>query len=379
MGVTGQPTETLKSVLRVATFAVLTLSFAGYASREAVGESMKPSNGLIAFADAPGRQPGPKASQYAQIYTISPDGGSRKQLTTGKPGNFFPAWSPSGKQLAFSSIRHRKREIWIIDSGGENERLLTSGFLPAWSPDGRLLALTRPDAKGRRQIWTIGVDGKGEQQLTSEGLNHCPAWSPKGDKIAYWSGDARGFGQVWVMRSDGTRPRQLTRSVKSDYTPGGSSANAPAWLFNERIAYWSGIEHRYGQVWTMKADGTDPKQLTTAPAPASSDNPTWSPDGRRILFDTNRRRRPEIWVMNADGSDQRVLVSDLKVIPMRTSWQPVFPVESSNTTTLRGIHQRPNCFVSPLLTSTMSYQLSSVSHQLQEIRGPLPASCLAES
>ena len=190
----------------------------------------------------------------------------------------------------------------------------------------------RPDAKRRPQIWIIGVDGRDEQQLTSEGFNHVPTWSPKGDKIAYWSGDARGFGQVWVMRSDGTHPRQLTHSEKSEYAPDGSSANAPAWLFSKRIAYWSGIEHRYGQIWTMNADGSNRKQLTTEPAPASSDNPTWSPDGKRILFDTQRRKRPEIWIMNADGSDQRALVSDVKVIPMRTSWQPVFSVESSNQT-----------------------------------------------
>ena len=332
MGITRQSTNKLTHVMRAATFAILSLNFAACVSGEAVGQSPKPSNGLIAFADAPGQRPGPRATQYAQIYTISPDGKNRKQLTTGKPGNFFPAWSPSGKQLAFVSIRNHKREIWIIDSSGKNERLITSGFLPAWSPDGKKLAVTRFDAKRRRQIWTIGVDGKGERQLTSKGSNHCPAWSPKGDKIAYWSGDARGSGQVWVMASDGTHPKQLTHSKKTKYTPDGSSANAPAWLFNKRIAYWSGIEHRYGQVWTMNADGADRKQLTAAPAPASSDNPTWSPDGKRILFDTNRRRRPEIWVMNADGSDERVLVSDLKVIPMRTSWQPVFSVKPSNKT-----------------------------------------------
>ncbi len=289
-----------------------------------------PSNGLIAFANAPGRRPGPRANPYAQIYTITPDGGNRKQLTTGEAGNFFPAWSPDGKQLAFTSIRNHKHEIWIIDSSGKNERFITSGLLPAWSPDGKQLAITRPQVNGQRQIWIIGADGKGERQLTSEGLNHCPAFSPEGDRIAYWSGDARGFGQVWIMNSDGTQKRPLTRPRKNEYSPDGSSANAPAWLFSERIAYWSGIEHRYGQVWTMSADGSDQKQLTDEPAPASSDNPTWSPDGKKILFDTQRRRRPEIWVMNADGSDQRVLLSDLTVIPMRTSWQPVFSAAPSD-------------------------------------------------
>jgi TolB protein len=317
-------------VLSILILGILCLGIEGRTSGEPVTVGRALSNGLIAFADAPDQRPGPQAMQYAQIYTISPDGGNRKQLTTGRPGNFFPAWSPNGEQVAFVSIRNQKREIWIIDSSRKNERLITSGFLPAWSPDGRRLAITRLQANRQRQIWIIGVDGRDERQLTLEGSNHCPAWSPKGDKIAYWSGDERGVGQVWVMRSDGTQKRQLTHRRKNEYTPDGSSANAPAWAFSEQIAYWAGREHRYGQIWTMNPDGSNQKQLTDEPAPASSDNPAWSPDGKKILFDTQRRKRPEIWVMNSDGSDERVLVSDVKVIPMRTSWQPVFSVESSN-------------------------------------------------
>lgn len=332
MGITRQSIRNVRCVLRVTTFVTLSMSIAAGASGESAPHSAKPSNGLIAFADAPGRTPGPQAMPYAQIYTITPDGKSRKQLTTGKAGNFFPAWSSDGKRLAFVSIRNHKREVWVVDANGKNERLITSGFLPAWSPDGRKLAITRFTAKKQRQIWTIGVDGKGERQLTSEGNNHCPAWSPKSDKIAYWSGNARGFGQIWVMRSDGGKKRQLTRPEKSQYTPDGSSAKAPAWAFSRQIAYWSGREHGYGQIWTMNADGSGRKQLTDTPVPTSCDNPTWSPDGKRIFFDTNRRKRREIWVMNADGSGGRALVSDLNVVPMRTSWEPVFSVESSGKT-----------------------------------------------
>ena len=97
----------------------------GRTAGEPIAAGRTPSNGLIAFANAPGRRPGPRANPYAQIYTITPDGGNRKQLTTGEAGNFFPAWSPDGKQLAFTSIRNHKHEIWIIDSSGKNERFIT--------------------------------------------------------------------------------------------------------------------------------------------------------------------------------------------------------------------------------------------------------------
>jgi Tol biopolymer transport system component len=73
----------------------------------------------------------------------------------------------------------------------------------------------------------------------------------------------------------------------------------------------------------MDQDGRNKTQLTRAPAPASSDNPVWSPDGTKLLFDTNRRGTAEIWVIDADGSNERVLISDVRVIPARASWQPV--------------------------------------------------------
>ncbi len=81
-----------RPVLCILTAGILCFCLEGRTSGEPITEGRALSNGLIAFADAPDRRPGPQANQYAQIYTITPDGGNRKQLTTGKPGNFFPAW-----------------------------------------------------------------------------------------------------------------------------------------------------------------------------------------------------------------------------------------------------------------------------------------------
>jgi TolB protein len=74
----------------------------------------------------------------------------------------------------------------------------------------------------------------------------------------------------------------------------------------------------------MDQDGSNKMQLTKAPAPASSDNPVWSPDGTKLLFDTNRSGTAEIWVIDADGSNEQALISDVRVVPARASWQPVW-------------------------------------------------------
>jgi Tol biopolymer transport system component len=58
------------------------------------------------------------------------------------------------------------------------------------------------------------------------------------------------------------------------------------------------------QIYSMKTDGTDVKQLTTA---GPNFGPRWSPDNLQIVFRSARNAADEIWVMNADGSNQTKL------------------------------------------------------------------------
>src|SRR5262245_13500018 len=293
-----------------------------WAAAGAQGRMRPPGNGLIAFADAPASAPGPQASRDAHIFTIDSHGANRRQLTRGPAGYAAPAWSPEGERIACVRLIADTPHIWILDKDGVPQQRVAVGHLPAWSPDGKRLAISRPH-EGVPQVFVVDLASGREQQLTKRGSHAVAVWSPRGDRIAYWSGDEKGFGQIWTMASDGTQKKQLTFPVKDLYTPEGSSANAPAWLYSRRIAYWAGIEHAYGQIWVMNADGSGKKQLTRAAAPASSDNPVWSPDGAKLLFDTNRSGTPEIWVIDADGSNERALVRDVRVIPARASWQPV--------------------------------------------------------
>ncbi|MDQ2747784.1 MAG: S9 family peptidase [Acidobacteriota bacterium] len=75
-----------------------------------------------------------------QIYTVSTDGGSPKQITQDAKSSSAPRWSPGGKRLAYTT----GGQIWTMDINGDNRRQITkistSAGNPIWSPDGKSIA-----------------------------------------------------------------------------------------------------------------------------------------------------------------------------------------------------------------------------------------------
>lgn len=300
------------------------------------------TNGLIAFTlrDPAGR---------LQVFTQRPDGTDRRQLTF-DGDNGRPDWSPDGTRIAFGHIEDGRRRSWVavMDADGSNLRRLAEGSPdPDWSPDGTRIAFSHPapapGGKVGSQIWVMNADGSGPRQVTRSGtFKGGPSWSPDGTRMAFILVGNPGSPtdprpQIGVMNADETGERVLTTgmrvNVRQDPADGtvtvletANDANAPAWSpVDDRIAFWSGIETQYGQVWTIRADGTGGAQLTEDPTHRNSDDPSWSPDGRLILFSTGRSGRNELWVMDAaDGRNER-RVSDIDAgpFPGRASWQPV--------------------------------------------------------
>ena len=61
------------------------------------------------------------------------------------------------------------------------------------------------------------------------------------------------------------------------------------------------------QIYTVKPDGTDLKQLTRGNY--FSGTPSWSPDGKQIAYGTEPQGKPEVWIMNADGTNQHAITT----------------------------------------------------------------------
>jgi Tol biopolymer transport system component len=96
------------------------------------------------------------------------------------------------------------------------------------------------------------------------------------------------------------------------------------------------------QVFTLRADGTDPRHV--AP-PNWSASPDWSPDGRRLVFDRSNGANPStVHLAQGDGTGSRLLV--------QSAGRPHDPVWSPDGRTILfwlavvgtpGASRRPGC------------------------------------
>jgi WD40 repeat protein len=85
-------------------------------------------------------------------------------------------------------------------------------------------------------------------------------------RIAFWRAD----GHIYSVKPNGTGLLDLGPGITPAYSPNGT-----------RIAFALN-----GEVWTMKADGTDRRRVTTLAS--SESGPTWSPDGTKLAFASDR-------------------------------------------------------------------------------------------
>jgi dipeptidyl aminopeptidase/acylaminoacyl peptidase len=75
-----------------------------------------------------------------QIYVMSTEGGSMKQLTNGSGSATSPRWSPDGKRIAYVT----GGQVWTMESDGDHKdqvtTIATNAAGPVWSPDGKWIA-----------------------------------------------------------------------------------------------------------------------------------------------------------------------------------------------------------------------------------------------
>ena len=231
--------------------------------------------GRIVFASA--------APGNFDIFSVEPDNSGLLNLTNSPDQEWDPELSPDGMRIAFSRRRvgSNSADIWTmrVDGSGQQRLIRELGGPidrdPAWSPNGSRIAWTRTvGGINSSQVWTMEADGSGRTRLTSVvpgRYDHSPVWSPDGSQIAFVSSRGGGFPDLWVMSRNGADQERLTSSPGADASPDWHGT---------RIAYECRPPRGQSSVCIME---TAPGSGTRLPGgPGQEAQPTWSPDGSSI-------------------------------------------------------------------------------------------------
>jgi TolB protein len=104
--------------------------------------------------------------------------------------------------------------------------LVDMGYVidPSWSPNGELLAFSwrRPD--DNYDIYVMDIATHQLVQLTRDAArNERPCWAPDGRHIVFES-TRTGTRQIWTMLADGSEARELTTTGQNE-SPSWSSTS----------------------------------------------------------------------------------------------------------------------------------------------------------
>ena len=225
---------------------------------------------------------------WTDVFVRRVAGGGLVRVTRDDAREYWPRFSPDGDRIAFTRRESRDGtpEIRIVSSfGGDATAVIQAAATPAWSPSGKELAFLRRTPEGNVDLVVAGVDGA-NSRVVLKGDSQYPflrdtAWSPDGLELAVVRGSGGIAGEIWLVPAAGGTPRQ----AMSD----------PPEVFSDSPAYTSdglGIIHSSNRggatnVWFYPRRGGQPVRLTAGPGPDTG--PTVASDGT-IAFINSRWR-----------------------------------------------------------------------------------------
>ena len=235
---------------------------------------------------------------------IMDDHGRNKRILTGEGNNWCPSVSPQGDRVAFYSDRSGYANLYIMYANGAGQKPLTHdsenitdmdlfnrGQI-AWEKEGEEIYFLK---KG--DVWKVYPNGDNPTALTTtHGINMFRL-SPDGNRIVFSREYTKKHCGMWSMQAKGTSLRQIV----------ASEIISPAfdWGDDNVFAYF----HNRG-IFSMTYVGVEKKFITDNYYP--DNDIAWaksSPDRRSnlIAFISAENNGPNIWLMKHDGTEKRQL------------------------------------------------------------------------
>jgi TolB protein len=261
-----------------------------------------------------------------ELWIVDSDGENLRRLTNHNSLVLFPAWAPDGRRVAFTSYVSGLPRIYEMDLVTGRERQVPaprSGdyITPSYAPDGETLAFAITGSSGRSGLYTYNVVRQGEFTTLIEGRSEdlSPSYSPDGRRMAFNSNRlGTGAPQIYMMPASGGSP-ELLSPYRFD-NPGYYTS--PQWSpRGDRVAYHGRIQ-RIGWHQILISDVGRGNRITQLTQSGNNENPSWAPDGRHLVYTRSEGRggANALMIVDAMTGTTRTLVSGMDVkYPM---WSP---------------------------------------------------------
>jgi TolB protein len=246
-----------------------------------------------------------------EIWAMDADGANQRQLTSLRSIALTPRWSPDATRIAFTcfgeatpGVTSAQICMYSLDTRKPVSfaRYRGTNSAPTWAPDGsRLMFMS--SMHGDPEIFMINSSGSGLKRITySAGADTSPAWNPKtGQQVAFVS-DRGGIPQLYLMSADGSNVEKIS-------LPDMGYVIDPSWSPNGQLLAFS-WRRPTGNYDIYVLDVASRALLELTRDAGRNERPSWAPDGRHIVFESTRTGKRQIWSMLADGSQARQLTSE---------------------------------------------------------------------
>jgi hypothetical protein len=272
-------------------------------------------------------------SRGSEVWAADGDGRNPRFVANGE----FPALSPDGTKIAYIAKQGSQYQLATMDVSGASKTIVLAqnGALayPAWSPSGDRLVFTRSEncngGSTCSRVYTINTNGTSLTCRIDAPQSYWPSFSPDGSTLAWskapttWDSGAG----IYVASASSTCGSDNRRQLISWDTLGGAADSPAISRDGTRIAF----EKRYGEIYTIRMDGTDLRLV------GKGDSPDWTPDGRIVFYDDQRagdvnttgvtvRTEYGMYTMRPDGTDRRALVlGPVPAYPEESRfWEPTY-------------------------------------------------------
>ncbi|RTY82762.1 S9 family peptidase [Flavobacterium sp. ZB4P23] len=239
-----------------------------------------------------------------QIYSASTaNTATPLQLTTSKEGAAKPAWSPDGKQLAFTRSVEDKSQVFILSlDGGESMQLTSHKYganNPKWSPDGKKILFSS----------SLSL----QELIADSTLN-------KSHDIPTWAMEKPGFtnNEHLLPNSDKPNPNGSLSQIRAYLEKNAVDKKA---IVLNKLNFQSesaiSSEMTYNHFFDINVTKDAAPRLLTKGF-YSFTNADYTPDGKQLIFsgdmDTaenpDRSLESEIYLADSDGTNLKMILGE---------------------------------------------------------------------